>query len=177
MTTIPPNDATSTGTTQRNAIHFSASGVPLGSKLQRFALLYARIALGTAFLSAVSSRFGLWQGKPGMTYFPNFLERTGELNFFMPTSTIPFLGWSATILEIALGLALIFGGIIDFASSRPLQWLRAIAATAAILLAIFATTMTLATGLKAPLDYSVFSASACALLLAIFPAQPATRNL
>jgi hypothetical protein len=37
----------------------------------------------------------------------------------------------------------------------------------AILLALFATAMAISTGIKPPLDYSVFSASAAALLLAL----------
>lgn len=146
------------------------------TKMEAFAILYARIALGAAFLSAVAGRFGLWRGEPGLTHFSNFIHRTGELNFFMPASTIPFLAWTATILEITLGLTLILGGVFGLASNRGLQWLRWVAATAAILLAIFGITMTLADGLKSPLDYSVFSASACALLLAIFPDKPTTCN-
>lgn len=183
MNPIAPNpasgirkNATPTGATRRDQIHFSPSPVFLGSKLQRFALLYARIALGATFLCVVGSRFGIWQGEPGMKSFPSFLQRTAQLNFFMPAASIPFLAWSATILEIALGLTLVLGGVIGFVSPRSPRWLRWVAAAAAILLAIFATTMTLATGIKAPLDYSVFSASACALLLAVFPTPPTDCN-
>jgi len=139
------------------------------TRMETFAIFYARIAVGAAFLSAVASRFGLWRGEPGMKLSPNFIHRTAELNFFMPASIIPLLAWCATILEITLGLALIVSGVLGLTSTRRPQWTRWIAIGAAILLALFGTTMTLAEGIKSPLDYSVFSASACALLLAIWP--------
>lgn len=94
----------------------------------------------------------------------------------MPASTIPFLAWSATILEITLGLALIASGVLCLVSTRRPQWPRWIAMASAVLLALFGTTMTITAGIKSPLDYSVFSASACALLLALFPAKSATSN-
>ena len=104
-----------------------------------------------------------------MNLSPAFLHRTAELNFFMPASTIPLLAWSATLIEITLGVALIVGGVLGLASTRRPQWLRWISLGAAILLALFGTTMTITAGIKSPLDYSVFSASACALLLAAYP--------
>lgn len=133
------------------------------------AILYARVALGTAFLSAVASRFGLWQHEPGLKHFANFMQRTAELNFFMPAATIPFLAWSATILETALGIALIVSGLIAFSPRGRAEWTRWVALGSAILLALFGTEMVIADGIKSPLDYSVFSASACALLLAVYP--------
>jgi hypothetical protein len=139
------------------------------AKGEAFAIFYARIAVGAAFLSAVASRFGLWHGEPGMKLSPGFLQRTAELNFFMPASTIPLLAWSATIVEITLGLALIASGVLCLASTQRPQWPRWIALGSAVLLALFGTTMAITAGIKSPLDYSVFSASACALLLAIFP--------
>ncbi|HLQ23295.1 MAG TPA: hypothetical protein VK132_08805 [Gemmatimonadales bacterium] len=39
----------------------------------------------------------------------------------------------------------------------------------ALLLALFGIAMAISLGLKSPLDYSVFSASAAALLLALYP--------
>lgn len=138
-------------------------------RVEAFAIFYARIALGAAFLSAVASRFGIWRGEPGMNLSPAFLHQTAELNFFMPASTIPLLAWSATLIEITLGVALIVGGVLGLASTRRPQWLRWISLGAAILLALFGITMTITAGIKSPLDYSVFSASACALLLAAYP--------
>jgi hypothetical protein len=139
------------------------------ARWETFAIFYARIAVGTAFLSAVASRFGFWRGEPGMKLSTAFLHRTAELNFFMPAATIPLLAWSATVLEITLGLALIASGVLSLTSTRRPQWPRWIALGSAVLLALFGTMMTITAGIKSPLDYSVFSASACALLLAIFP--------
>jgi uncharacterized membrane protein YphA (DoxX/SURF4 family) len=124
---------------------------------QRAAILYARLALGAAFLSGVASRFGLYGKDVGYGNFANFLKYTAEVNAFMPASTIPFLGWSATIAELVLGLALVLG-----------LWPRWTALASAILLVLFGTAMAISLGIKSPLDYSVFSASAAAVFLAIY---------
>ncbi|MPZ21754.1 MAG: hypothetical protein GEV06_28295 [Luteitalea sp.] len=121
----------------------------------RWAQRALRIALGAAFLSAVAGRFGLWSWTPWTVAFDRFLDRTAALNAFMPAWTIPFLAWGATIAEITLGVALIAG---------LLRYWTALGA--AILLAVFGTEMAVFDGIKSPLDYSVFSASAGALLLA-----------
>jgi uncharacterized membrane protein YphA (DoxX/SURF4 family) len=121
---------------------------------EQWAMVYARVALGAAFLSAVASRFGLY-GKES-SGFKNFLEYTAQVNSFMPAATIPYLAWGATVAEISLGIALILG-----------LWLRWTATGAAVLLAIFGTAMAISFGIKSPMDYSVFSASAAAALLAI----------
>jgi len=121
----------------------------------RTALLYARVALGTAFLSAVASRFGLWQGRIDWSRFDGFITYTSEVNAFLPASTAPALAWAATVAETILGIALIAG-----------IRLRETALVSAVLLAVFATAMAISFGPKSPLDYSVFSASAAAWLLA-----------
>ncbi len=141
----------------------------IGATAVTLAILYARIALGAAFLSAVASRFGLWQHEPAMKRFAVFLERTAELNSFMPAATIPFLAWSATLLETTLGIALIVSGLMAFSPRGQAEWTRWIAWGSAALLALFGTLMAISGGIKPPLDYSVFSASACALLLAVYP--------
>jgi uncharacterized membrane protein YphA (DoxX/SURF4 family) len=125
----------------------------MNANLRRCASLYARLALGSAFLSAVASRLGLW-GPQGS--FAGFLRYTAEVNSFMPAATIPFLAYAATIAELTLGIALI-GGL-------KLRW---VAMGGALLLALFGTAMAISLGVKSPLDYSVFSASAAALLLAL----------
>ena len=137
--------------------------------VESLALFYARIAVGAAFLSAVASRLGLWRGEPGWKLSPDFIQRVAELNFFMPASTIPLLAWAATLLEIALGLGLIVSGVLALTSPRRSQWMRWAAFASAILLAVFGTLMALTAGIESPLDYSVFSGSACALLLAVYP--------
>jgi uncharacterized membrane protein YphA (DoxX/SURF4 family) len=61
----------------------------------------------------------------------------------------------ATITETTLGILLLAG-----------VWRRPVALAASLLLALFAIAMAVSAGIKSPLDYSVFSASAAALLLA-----------
>jgi uncharacterized membrane protein YphA (DoxX/SURF4 family) len=124
--------------------------------LERLGPVYARLALGAAFLSAVASRFGIWDGEPGLSRFPGFIQYTAEVNAFMPAAVIPFLAWAATVAETSLGVALIAG--------LRLRW---VAVASAALLAVFGTAMAISLGPKSPLDYSVFSASAGALLLAL----------
>ena len=123
--------------------------------LERMAVLYARFALGAAFLSAVADRFGLWGKYGGWGNFANFTQYTAQVNSFMPAFMIPFLAWAATAAELSLGIALIIG-----------IWPRWIAFGAATLLLLFGSAMAISFGIKSPLDYSVFSASAAALLLA-----------
>lgn len=130
---------------------------PGRTALDRAVLLYARLALGAAFLSAVASRFGLWGGTLDLDHFARFTRYTAEVNAFMPAATIPFLAWAATAAELALGIALVAG-----------LGLRVVALAAAVLLALFGTAMAISYGPKEPLDYSVFSASAAAALLACY---------
>lgn len=126
-------------------------------RLQQLALLYTRVALAAAFLSGIASRFG-WYGKNvGYGNFENFMAYTAQVNSFMPRAAIPFLAWSATFFEFTLGVALLVG--------FKLRW---IALGSAVLLFLFGTAMAISLGIKSPLDYSVFSASAAALLLAFY---------
>ena len=74
----------------------------------------------------------------------------------MPAFTIPLLAWAATVAETFLGITLILG-----------IWTRFMALAAAGLLVLFGTAMAVSFGIKSPVDYSVFSASAGALLLAM----------
>ncbi len=113
-----------------------------------------RLALGAAFLSAVASRFGLWQGHPGLGRFGGFIDYTAEVNAFLPRAFAPCLAWAATAAETSLGLALVTG-----------FRLREAALGSALLLILFGTAMALSQGIKSPLDYSVFSAAGGALLL------------
>jgi putative oxidoreductase len=125
---------------------------------ERLGLLYARIALGTAFLSGIADRLGLYWGRNvGYGNFDGFLRYTAEVNSFMPPAAIPFLAWAATAAEFFLGIALLLG-----------IWPRWVALGSAVLLLVFGTAMAISFGIKSPLDHSVFSASAGAVLLAIY---------
>lgn len=123
---------------------------------ERLGRLYARIALGAAFLSGIASRFGLYGRNVGYGNFANFVRYTAEVNSFMPAFIIPFLAWTATAAELFLGGMLILG--------VSLRW---VAFASALLLALFGIAMTISSGVKSPLDYSVFSASAAAVLLSL----------
>lgn len=125
--------------------------------IERWAARYARFALAAAFLSAVAGRFELWNGQISWNLSENFLKRTAELNGWSPGFLIPILGWSSTVAETIFAVMFIIG--------IGTRWA---AFGSAILLGWFAAAMLLYTGLKPPLDYSVFSASACALLLALY---------
>ncbi len=133
----------------------------LSDRLDRAAPHLARLALGAAFLSAVASRFGLWQGRLDPTRFTAFIRYTGEVNAFLPAALHPFLAIAATGAELGLGLALI--------ANLRLRWA---AFGSAVLLTLFGLAMALSQGPKSPLDYSVFSAASAALLLG-FRARPA----
>jgi len=133
--------------------------------LSRYTILYVRLALGLTFLAAVTDRFGLW-GPPGTSNvawgnFDTFLAYTAQLNPSLPTAWIPTLGWIVTLAEVACGLALIVG----FQTRR-------VAVVSGLLLLAFALGMIRGAGIKAPLSYSVFSASAGALLLATSAHNP-----
>jgi uncharacterized membrane protein YphA (DoxX/SURF4 family) len=126
------------------------------SWIVRLAPIYARCALGAAFLSAVASRFGIWAGEPGLAAFTRFTDGYGaQVLSFAPQALIPFLIRTATVAETALGILLILG--------IQIRW---VATASAVLLAMFGTAMAISFGPKSPLEYSVYSASAAALLLA-----------
>lgn len=121
--------------------------------------LFARIAIAAGFLSAVADRFGLWTpllGSENVVWgnMDNFIAYTGVLVPWAPKLILPLLAWAATIAEIVLGILLLIG----FQK-------RIVALLSGILLLIFALSMLFSLNIKAPLDYSVFAAAACALLL------------
>src|SRR6516164_7092536 len=111
--------------------------------------VFLRLALGASFLSAVADRFGLWGafGQPNIAWgdFTHFTADTAKTNWFVRQAAVPVLAWTATLAEFLLGLALILGLYTRFA-----------AVLRGIFLLLFAVTMTLALGGKAPLNYSVF---------------------
>lgn len=110
---------------------------------------------------------GFWgaYGQPNIAWgdFARFVVYTGKLNWFAPPTLVLALAWTATVAETALGLALILG-----------VFTRIAAFLSGVLLLLFALAMTLALGVKAPLNFSVFSASAGAFLLASYRNLPIT---
>jgi uncharacterized membrane protein YphA (DoxX/SURF4 family) len=127
--------------------------------LAKFSSIFLRLALGISFLSAVADRFGLWgaYGHSNVAWgnYARFVDYTAKLNWFLPAAMIPALAIIATAAETLFGLLLVLG------------WkTRITALLSGVLLITFALTMTIALGVKAPLNFSVFSAAGGALLLA-----------
>jgi uncharacterized membrane protein YphA (DoxX/SURF4 family) len=87
--------------------------------------------------------------------YDRFVAYTGKLNWFLPAAMISALAIISTVAETLFGLLLVLG------------WkTRIIALLSGALLLAFALAMAMALGVQAPLNASVFSASAGALLLA-----------
>jgi uncharacterized membrane protein YphA (DoxX/SURF4 family) len=82
------------------------------------------------------------------------VDYTAKLNWFLPATMVPALAIIATAFETLLGLLLVLG-----------LKTRVAALLSGVLLTTFALTMTIALGVKAPLNLSVFSAAGGALLL------------
>jgi len=82
--------------------------------------LFARLALGASFLSAVADRFGLWgpYGAKNVSWgnFAHFVEYTGEVTSLFPSSSTVSFAWAATVAETLCGILLIAGFKIRMAS-------------------------------------------------------------
>jgi putative oxidoreductase len=133
------------------------------------AVLLLRVALAAAFLSAVADRLGLWgpAGTGGVEWgdLAHFNAYVAKLNWFLPASIIPWVGWAATLAESLLAVGLLVGW--------QLRW---IALASAMLLLSFAITMFIGLSPKAPLDYSVFTSASAAFLLFVMQSEPKGPN-
>jgi len=134
------------------------------SHLRWLATSLLRLALAISFLSAVADRFGLWGqfGTAGVAWgdFERFTAYTARLLWFLPPSLVGSAGILATGAELILAGGLLVGW--------RLHWW---AFAAAALLLSFALTMSCALGVKAPLDYSVWTAAGAAFLLGVVALQ------
>ena len=133
--------------------------------LAKFSSVFLRLSLGISFLSAVADRFGLWgvYGQPNVSWgnYARFVDYTAKLIWFLPPAIILVSAGIATAAETLFGVLLVLG------------WkTRITALSSGILLIAFALAMTMALGVKAPLDFSVFSAAGGALLLATYANFP-----
>ncbi|MDM1296573.1 DoxX family membrane protein [Sphingobacterium sp. N143] len=123
-----------------------------------YSQLFLRVAVATAFLSAVADRFGLW-GPPGSANaswgnWANFVQYANQLNFFMPAPLANLMAILATLFEVILAVLLLIG-----------YRTRLSAILSGVLLTAFAITMTLSLGIKSTFNYSVWiGAAACFLL-------------
>ncbi|MCD0454973.1 DoxX family protein [Chryseobacterium sp. LC2016-27] len=118
--------------------------------------LFLRLAISVTMLSAVADRFGFWGENSAWGNWENFEKYTRQLTFFLPETLSTFSAYTATFLEILFPLMLILGFKTRIAAYGT-----------GILLLVFALSMSIALGIKAPLDYSVWVGSAAAFLLAI----------
>ena len=123
---------------------------------QDIASLLLRLALASGFLSAVASRLSLWGSHS--SGWKSFLSYTGQVNSFLPQTMIPAVAVTSTILETTLGIMLLTG----YKTSNA-------AIATALLTLLFSAAMAYSSGIKEPLDYSVFAFSAGAFLLSTMP--------
>ena len=135
------------------------------SKFAGYSTLLLRAGLGLGFLSAVADRLGLWgaYGQPNVEWgnFSRFLEYTHTLNWYLPAGMTLPIGIIATGAEILFGLLLLVG------------WhTRAAALLSSLLLLTFGTAMTLALGIKAPLNFAVLTGIGGGMLLANYESFP-----
>src|SRR5262245_28367573 len=129
------------------------------SHLGWLAVWLLRVALAFSFLSAVADRFGLWgQFGSGVAWgdFERFTTYTAQLLWFLPPSLMSPAAILATGAEVVVAGGLLVGWRLHL-------W----AFAAAALLLSFALAMTGALGVKAPTDYSVWTAAAAAFLLGV----------
>lgn len=121
----------------------------------KFIKVFLRVAIASAFLSAVADRFGLWKKESSVWgNWKSFVDYTGLITPWAPHDFTTALAAAATIAEVLLALGLLIG--------YKTKW---VAVASGLLLLIFAVSMSLSVGIKAALDYSVFTAAAAAFAL------------
>jgi len=118
--------------------------------------LLLRLTISVGFLSAVADRFGLWSENSVWGNWDRFLEYTQLINPWLPNAFIQTVAIIATGAEVVFALCLLIGYKTEL-----------FARLSGLLLLIFGLAMGLSTGIKGPLDYSVFTASAAAFALAL----------
>lgn len=121
----------------------------------KFIKIFLRLAISVGFLSAVADRIGWWSAEISVWgNWESFLEYTAVINPWFPERMIPFIGLTATILEVLFGVCLLIGLKTEL-----------VAKLSGFLLLIFALSMSFSSGVKGAFDFSVFSASAAAFAL------------
>lgn len=124
-------------------------------KIPQFLL---RIALGVSFLSAVADRLGLLGpfGNRNIEWgnWDSFITYTATMMPFLDRPAVTVMGGIASLAEAIIGILLIIG----FKT-------RLAAVASCILTLIFALAMTVFLGIKAPINFSVFTAISASLML------------
>jgi uncharacterized membrane protein YphA (DoxX/SURF4 family) len=119
--------------------------------------LFLRLTISAGFLSAVADRFGWWSKEvSAWGNWENFVAYTQTINPRIPSAMIPTLAIIATVAEIIFALLLIIGFKTEL-----------FAKLSGYLLFLFGLSMAFSVGIKAPLDYSVFTACAGAFALSL----------
>ena len=121
-------------------------------ELRQIAKLFLRLTVAASMLSSVADRFGIWAKELCMWGdMDKFVAYTQSLIPYIPANAVPVLAWTATILEVLLPLCLLVG--------LKLKWT---ASLSGLMILVFAIAMATSVGIKAPLNYSAFTASAAA---------------
>lgn len=117
--------------------------------------IFLRLSISIGFFSAVADRLGWWSEKyAAWGNWDNFVHYTAKINPWFPEAMIPTLAYTATGLEIVLGVMLLIGFKTELA-----------ARLSGYLMLIFALSMTFSGGVKTALDASVFMGAAAAFAL------------
>ena len=124
-------------------------------KIPQFLL---RIALGMGFLVPVSDRLGFLGpiGTKNIEWgnWDNFIDYTATLMPFLDKPAANAMGGIATLAETVIGILLIIGLKTKLA-----------AISSCLLTLTFALTMTVFLGIKAPINFAVFTTCTASLLL------------
>ncbi|MCL6274904.1 DoxX family membrane protein [Muricauda sp. 2012CJ35-5] len=121
----------------------------------KYIKLFLRLALSSAFLSAVADRLGYWPDElSAWGNWEAFEAYTQSINPWFPKSTIPIVAIVATVLEVLFALLLLVGFKTEL-----------IAKLSGLLLLLFALAISIAYNVKGAFDYSVYSAAAAAFAL------------
>lgn len=121
-------------------------------ELRQIAKLFLRLTVAVSMLSAVADRFGLWAKELCMWgNMDKFIAYTQTLIPYIPANYVVYLAWTATVLEVLLPICLLLG--------LKLRWT---ASLSGLMILTFALAMATSLGIKAPIDYSAFTASAAA---------------
>ena len=118
---------------------------------------FLRLSLSAGFLSAVADRFGLWHKEVSVWgNWTSFVQYTQSLLPFLSLNMASIMGGIATFAETIFAILLL--------TKYKTRW---VAQLSGFLLLSFALSMTFSMSIKAPLDYSVFAASAGAFALSV----------
>jgi putative oxidoreductase len=133
------------------------------NKYLAFSQFYLRLVYGITFLAPVADRLGLLgaYGEKNISWgdWQHFMQYSHRLTFFVSYPIAELLAATATSAELLFGAFLILG-----------LFTRIVALGSGLLTLTFAFCMSIALGIKAPLNYSVFVDSGAGFLLACIPA-------